>query len=213
MKFSPLLALPALAAAAALVQRQAAANVQVIDAHSISEQEGSGCPTGHFGFTNINNTTLTLELDVYRTSLDPSNKSDKRNAFCDFQVTLGFPDGCTAGTIAVIPRGIISLDRRFEAKFTSNYILTPTTGEVTKQPTDIEYKSNNYGAPEGTYADFTNEHLVGVKVNAANGQRNYTFTARSRMLLVAPSISPDEMGIFDMQSLDIQTRDMVSVPC
>ncbi|KAK0746930.1 hypothetical protein B0T18DRAFT_163368 [Schizothecium vesticola] len=211
MKFSPLLALPALAAAAALVERQAAANVQVISARSISDGSGSGCPSGHFGFTkDINNTTLTLQLDVYLTQLDRSQGKDQTNAFCDYEVTLRFPDGCTSGTVAVLPRGIIRLDRRFEAKFTSNYVLSPSTGSVTKSPAEIVYTSSNYGAPEGTFADFTNEHLVGVKVNVANGQRDYTFTARSRMFLTAPGISQSEIGIFDMQSLDIQTRNMVS---
>lgn len=211
MKVSHFLALPTLAAAAAIAERQAAADVQVVTARSISDGQGSGCPTGHFGVSkNINNNTLTLTLDVYTTELDPINKSDRRNAFCDYEVTLRFPSGCTSGTVAVIPRGIIRLDRRFEAKFRSDYTLSPSTGTVTKSPAEIVYTSANYGAPEGTWADFVTEHLVGVKVVAANGQNDYTFTARSRMFLAAPSISPDESGIFDMQSLDIGVRNMVS---
>ena len=48
---------------------------------------------------------------------------------------------------------------------------------------------------------------------AAGGQRDFTFTARSRLFLVAPSLSPDENASFGMDSLDIKVRDMVTSKC
>ncbi|KAK1832607.1 hypothetical protein QBC39DRAFT_370905 [Podospora conica] len=213
MKFSHFLAFPALAAAAVMVERRAAADVRVIDARSISNGQGSGCPTGHFGVQPVgdNQQVLTLKLDLYHTDLYPQNNSDARNAFCDYEVTIRFPEGCSAGTVAVIPRGVLRLERRFEAKFTSTYVLSPSTGSVTRSPGEIVYRSDNYGAAEGMWYDWIKEHPVEVKaVVPKGGQRDYTFTARSRMFLVAPGISPAESASFHMDSMDIAIRNMVT---
>jgi hypothetical protein len=212
MKFWNYLALPALATAAVMVERQAAADVQIVTAKSLSPGQGSGCPPSSFGLGwNADNTVLTLKFDNYHTDLYPANRSDVREKACKYEVTLRFPEGCTKGTVAVIPRGVLQLSRRFEAKFTSTYVLSPSTGSVTSSPGEIVYRSDNYGAPEGSWFDWVKEHPVGVQARVQpGGQRDYTFTADSRMLLVAPGIDPNEFGAFHMDSLDIAVRNMVT---
>jgi len=86
MKFFHFLALPALAAAAVMVERQTAGGVQVVTARSISNDQGSGCPQDHFGVAQKGD-YITLHLDMYRTELYPTNRSDVRNRFCDVRNT------------------------------------------------------------------------------------------------------------------------------
>ncbi|KAK0745602.1 hypothetical protein B0T18DRAFT_390197 [Schizothecium vesticola] len=211
MKFFHFLALPALAAAAVMVERQTAGGVQVVTAHSISNGQGSGCPESHFGVLQKGD-YITLKFDMYRAELYPTNRSDISNLFCDYEVTLRFPEGCTSGIVDAIPRGAIRLQRGFQSQFESTYVLSPGPGRGIEHKTG--YKSDSYDAPEREWADWMKVHPVPVTAQVASGgQRDFTFTARSRLFLVAPSFSPDESASFSMDSLDIKVRDMVTSKC
>src|SRR4051794_987898 len=82
------LALPTLAASAALLDTRQTPVVRVVSARSISNGEGSGCPTGHFA-TQMDTAanTLTLLFDKYTVAVGPGVNPGARESFCDCMST------------------------------------------------------------------------------------------------------------------------------
>ncbi|KAK3362523.1 hypothetical protein B0T25DRAFT_561590 [Lasiosphaeria hispida] len=197
------LALPSLAMAAAIVEPRQAPDVRVVSARSISNGPGSGCPSNKFSVQlNEAANTLTIIFDVYDTLLGPGTDPDERENFCDFEVTFNFPLGCTQGVITTRPGGTIRLEQRFEASFSAAYTISP--GQLTGSPGELRFTSANYGAPEGSWLDYTRDHPTPVRVQiATENQRNVLYTARTRIFLNAPGITPAETSVFGVDHADI----------
>jgi len=153
--------------------------------------------------------TLTLIFDRYNTYLYPANRSDLCEAFCPYEVTVLFPEGCTEGTVYANPGGTLRPEKRFEGKFKADYTLSPSSGNITSPPPEVF--NYDYDFPANTWTDWSKEHPIGVKVIVQpGGQRTHTFTARSRIQLQAPGISATESSAFGIDQMDIGVRDMVT---
>ncbi|KAK0730261.1 hypothetical protein B0H67DRAFT_638780 [Lasiosphaeris hirsuta] len=199
------LSLPALAMAAAIAKPRQVATpfVKVLSARSLSNGPGSGCPSDKFSVAlNEPANILTIIFDVYDVSLGPGTDPNERENFCDFEVTFNFPVGCTQGIITTRPGGTIRLENRFDASFASAYTIT--SGQLTGQPGELRFTSANYGAPVGSWLDFTRDHPTPVKVTVnTENERNVLYTARTRIFLVSPGITATEQSIFFVDHADI----------
>jgi hypothetical protein len=204
MKSSFALVLPALATcmATAIAPRQAP-EVRVLSARAISPGQGSGCPEGSYSVSlNEQANILTIIFDKYRVEIGPGEPSEANNRFCDFEVTFSFPVGCTKGTIHNSPGGLIRLENRFEASFSSTYILEG--GQITRSPGEIRYDSTNYGAPEGSFRDFKSDHATDIEITVnTENNRNVIYRANTRIFLSSPGLTPLEKSTYDLQNTDI----------
>ncbi|KAK0741103.1 hypothetical protein B0T18DRAFT_432287 [Schizothecium vesticola] len=203
MKHFLALALPTLAMAAAIIDPRQTPDVRVVSARSISNGQGSGCPSDKFSVQlNQAANILTIIFDVYDTLLGPGTDPNDRENFCDFEVTFNFPIGCTQGVITTRPGGTIRLENRFESSFSAAYSISP--GQLTGSPGELRFTSANYGAPEGSFLDYTRDHPTSVRVSVSNeNQRNVLFSARTRIFLNQPGISPTEQSYFGVDNVDI----------
>ena len=121
----------------------------------------------------------------------PSN----REKFCNFEVVLEFPRGCTKGSLQVFPRGYVQLeDSRTTAEFKSQNTLPGTTDPNTDRVLKWTGPANN-----NTLLQFWQ---LPLREDIRNeNERQITFAARTRILVTQPG--PTEESFLQIDSLDV----------
>jgi len=180
MKFlSSFFVLPALALAGPLSRPRGSGQPARLLSVSTS---GSGCPSGTVATeTSPDGLVTTVGFDNYSTNIGPGVASENREKFCDLTVTVRFPLGCTAVSLATTYHGFAQLDSGVTASLTSSYTLSTGVLAGGNPPTTV-LSSTQFGEGDVyTKQDPTSSTVI---VRNANEQ-NVSFVARIRIFLVA----------------------------